>query len=59
MHGFCTDASAYLQDTEFGGAVAQVVSRAQADGSIRAISSTVYTSFVAAGLSVGDLTALV
>ena len=27
-----TDASAYPQDTEFGGAVAQVVSRAQADG---------------------------
>ena len=26
------DASAYPQDTEFGGAVAQVVSRAQADG---------------------------
>ena len=27
-----TDASAYPQNTEFGGAVAQVVSRAQADG---------------------------
>ena len=27
--------------------------------SIRAISSTVYTSFVVSGLSVGDLTALV
>ena len=50
---------AYPQDTEFSGAVAQVVSRAQADGGIHVRIFHLYTSFVVAGLSVGDLTALV